>query len=133
MLIKYLSIALLILDGSSAAIDSSSFKPKNEKSLVIDSSKNKDAIDSNNVIEYHKDHEVTEREAREFLQTLTWEELKGEKIPGHETPITSNLDILEPPLSCQAMKCSQEHVNYCKSENLLKDHCCCEMGHSQGE
>jgi hypothetical protein len=78
MLIKYLSVALVILDlcwkcnGASAAIDSSL-----QKTLVINSDKNLDAIESNNVIEYHKDHEITESEARKFLETITWEELNG--------------------------------------------------------
>lgn len=29
--------------------------------------------------------------------------------------------------------CSSEHQKYCHSENLLKDHCCCNTAHHKGE
>jgi hypothetical protein len=64
------------------------------------------------VIEYYKDHEVTEKQARDSLRSMKESEFV-------------------PPAHCKP--CSSEHKRYCSSENLLKDHCCCNQSHKKGK
>lgn len=64
------------------------------------------------VVEYYKDHEVTERQARESLRVMTEEELQ---TPSH----------------CR--ECSDDQKRYCHSDKLLKDHCCCNQSHKKGK
>ncbi|CRL02992.1 CLUMA_CG016247, isoform A [Clunio marinus] len=63
-------------------------------------------------VEYFKDHEVSEKQARENLRGLKENDFAT-------------------PAYCKA--CSLEHRKYCISENLLKDHCCCNQSHNKGE
>lgn len=63
------------------------------------------------IVEFYKDHEVTEYKARESLRQMTQE------------------DFLQ-PAHCRA--CTNEQKNYCKSPALLKDHCCCNQSHNKG-
>lgn len=64
------------------------------------------------VVEYFKDHEVSEKQARENLLGM------------------SEKDFMQP---AYCSKCSPEHQKYCHSENLLKDHCCCNQSHKNGK
>lgn len=81
---------------------------------VMFSSQNKDhrPADSSSVVEYHFDHEITERQARDNLRSMMESDFQT-------------------PAYCKP--CSDEHKRYCHSENLLKDHCCCNQGHKKGE
>lgn len=81
---------------------------------VMFSSQNKDhrPADSSSVVEYHFDHEITERQARDNLRSMVESDFQT-------------------PAYCKP--CSDEHKRYCHSENLLKDHCCCNQGHKKGE
>jgi hypothetical protein len=62
------------------------------------------------IVEYYKDHEVTEHQARESLRQMTQE------------------DFLQ-PAHCT---CTSEHKQYCRSKEMLKDHCCCNQSHKKG-
>ncbi|XP_070497675.1 uncharacterized protein [Chironomus tepperi] len=62
------------------------------------------------VVEYYKDHEITERQARESLSRM------------------SN-DDFQNPTHCKP--CTEEHHRYCYSSELLKDHCCCNQSHQK--
>lgn len=64
------------------------------------------------VVTYFKDHEVSERQARENLIGMTEKDFNR-------------------PAYCT--NCTREHQRYCHSENLLKDHCCCNQSHKTGE
>lgn len=64
------------------------------------------------IVEYFKDHEISERQARENLRTMRDSDFS---VPAH----------------CKT--CTKEHKNYCFSENMLKDHCCCNQSHNKGE
>lgn len=64
------------------------------------------------VVEYFKDHEVTEKQARENLRGMTEKDFNR-------------------PAYCS--NCTHEHRKYCHSQNLLKDHCCCNQSHKTGE
>lgn len=64
------------------------------------------------VVEYYKDHEISEKQARENLRNMRDDDF-----------IT--------PAHCKA--CKAEHRKYCHSENLLKDHCCCNQSHNKGK
>lgn len=64
------------------------------------------------MVEYFKDHEISEKQARENLRSM------------HENDFAT-------PAHCQ--KCTAEHKSYCYSENMLKDHCCCNQSHNKGE
>lgn len=63
------------------------------------------------IIEYYKDHEVTEAQARDSLRLM-------------------NQGDLERPAHCRT--CTDEQQRYCRSKDLLKDHCCCNQSHKQG-
>lgn len=63
------------------------------------------------IIEYFKDHEVTERQARESLRRMT------------------DVDF-QRPSHC---KCTDDDFRYCYSSELLKDHCCCNQSHQKGK
>lgn len=67
---------------------------------------------SETVVEFFKDHEVSEKQARENLLGMSESDFKR-------------------PAYCS--DCTREHQRYCKSENLLKDHCCCNQSHKNGE
>lgn len=62
--------------------------------------------------EYFLDHQVSEKQARDSLLHM-------------------NSDAFVNPAHCKP--CTHEEKQYCKSENLLKDHCCCNQGHRIGE
>lgn len=64
------------------------------------------------ITEYFKDHEVTEKQARESLRLMKEDEFK-------------------PPAHCRP--CTKEQKQYCNSEFLLKDHCCCNQSHKKGK
>lgn len=63
------------------------------------------------IVEYYKDHEVTENQARDSLRLMTQEDFQQ---PNHCT-------------------CTSEHQKYCRSKELLKDHCCCNQSHKKGQ
>jgi hypothetical protein len=63
-------------------------------------------------VEYHKDHEISEKQSRKSLENMPEAEFV---TPGHCKP------------------CKPEHETYCFSPNLLKDHCCCNQGHAKGK
>lgn len=67
--------------------------------------------DSDSFVEYFKDHEISEKQARENL--------RGMKERDFQTP-------------AYCPRCSAEHMRYCHSVNLLKDHCCCSESHNKG-
>lgn len=64
------------------------------------------------VVEYYKDHEVTEKQARDSLRLMKDEEFQQ---PAHCKP------------------CTNEQQRYCRSNDLLKDHCCCNQSHKKGK
>lgn len=64
------------------------------------------------VVEYFKDHEISEKQARDNLIGMSEKDFQR-------------------PAYCS--DCSLEHLKYCNSENLLKDHCCCNQSHKNGE
>jgi hypothetical protein len=64
------------------------------------------------VVEYYKDHEITEKQARESLRRMTNDDFQS---PAHCKP------------------CTEEHHRYCYSSELLKDHCCCNQSHQKGK
>lgn len=63
------------------------------------------------IVEYYKDHEVSENQARDSLRLMTQEDFQQ-------------------PAHCTA--CTSEHQKYCRSKDLLKDHCCCNQSHKKG-
>lgn len=64
------------------------------------------------IVEYFKDHEISEKQARENLRSMRDSDFA---TPAH----------------CK--KCTAEHKSYCYSEHMLKDHCCCNQSHNKGE
>ncbi|KAG5678457.1 hypothetical protein PVAND_008129 [Polypedilum vanderplanki] len=60
------------------------------------------------ITEYFKDHEVSDKMARESLRAMKDDEF-------------------ETPPYCK--KCTEEQQRYCHSDKLLKDHCCCNQSH----
>lgn len=82
-LIKCLSVALVIplcwkchlVDGASTVIESTLAKPKqiNYPKPLDSSSNNIDAIET--FTEYHIDHEVSEKEAKKYLDGIRYEDL----------------------------------------------------------
>lgn len=79
---------------------------------LYNSQKDPTPLDSTSVVTYYKDHEISEKQARENLKML------------------KASDFLKPAY-CSA--CSKEHIKYCHSDNMLKDHCCCNQSHNKGE
>jgi hypothetical protein len=77
---------------------------------AINSQKSDKPMES--IVEYYKDHEVTEKQARESLRLMKSEELQ---TPAH----------------CKA--CTNEQQRYCRSNDLLRDHCCCNQSHKKGK
>jgi hypothetical protein len=98
-------VCVLLCDpkAASSAINSDGF------SLV---NKNQKPYEAVPYVEYFKDHEISEKQARENL--------RGMQERDFQTP-------------AHCKKCSNEHMRYCHSENLLKDHCCCNQSHQKGE
>ena len=76
------------------------------------SEKNQIPLNYGSVVNYYKDHEVSSLQARESLKHMRESDFQ---TPAH----------------CHA--CTAEHKKYCHSENLLKDHCCCNQSHNKGE
>lgn len=64
------------------------------------------------VVEYFKDHEVKTEDARNSLRLMKEDEFQQ---PAHCRP------------------CTKEHKQYCNSDFLLKDHCCCNQSHKKGK
>lgn len=65
------------------------------------------------IIEYYKDHEITEKQARESL-------------------VKMDKDDFQSAAHCK-LPCPEEHNRYCFSSELLKDHCCCNQSHKKGK
>lgn len=86
----------------------------NNDNLVINGSPKDQPTpsDAKTYVEYFKDHEISSMQARENLRNMR------------------ENDFLT-PAHCKS--CSAEHQKYCHSENLLKDHCCCNQSHNKGE
>lgn len=80
--------------------------------IVFHSEKDRKPLETGSVVEYFKDHEVSSMQARENLRNM--------KESDFQTP-------------AYCKKCSAAHQKYCHSENLLKDHCCCNQSHNKGE
>lgn len=78
---------------------------------AINSDKNSKPLEP--IVEYYKDHEVTEKQARESLRLM-----KGD-------------EEFKPPAHCKP--CTNEQQRYCRSDDLLRDHCCCNQSHKKGK
>lgn len=100
------AVILLICDLN-CAVASAAAKSSN---ILISSSSG--LPEAEGVVEYFKDHEVSEKQARESLLHMRQNDFNT-------------------PAYCKP--CSKEHLRYCHSENLLKDHCCCNQSHVKGE
>lgn len=85
---------------------------RSDNSETYNSEKNQKPLEAGSVVNYYKDHEVSSLQARENLRNLRESDFQ---TPAH----------------CQG--CLPEHLKYCHSENLLKDHCCCNQSHNKGE
>jgi len=70
--------------------------------------------EESSVVEYYKDHEVTEKQARDSLRSMKESDFA---VPAH----------------CKPNTCTNEHQRYCHSDYLLKDHCCCNQSHNKGK
>ena len=99
----FLMLLFCDLDRAFAAI------AYNDDSSIYKLEKLKETV---SYVEYHKDHEISEMQARASLRNMKETDFA---VPAHCKP------------------CKPEHKKYCHSENLLKDHCCCNMSHSKGE
>lgn len=99
------AVILLVCDLSRAMASAA----RNSNILISSSS---GLQESEGVVEYFKDHEVSEKMAREALVHMSQNDFNT-------------------PARCKP--CSKEHLRYCHSENLLKDHCCCNQSHIKGE
>lgn len=64
------------------------------------------------IVEYFKDHEVTERQARDSVRLMKEDEF-------------------QPPAHCKP--CTNDQKRYCHKDDLLKDHCCCNQSHKKGK
>jgi hypothetical protein len=84
--------------GASAINTESDKKPQQQQQTTI--------------TEYYKDHEVSEKTARESLRVMT------------------EVDFQPPP---HCAECTAEQKQYCQSRELLKDHCCCNQSHRKGK
>lgn len=105
----FLHFMLLLCDFKQALAASA----MNSENLVINSSpKEQKPLDAGTFVEYFKDHEISSSQARENLRNMR------------------ENDFLTPAY-CKS--CSAEHQKYCHSENLLKDHCCCNQSHNKGK
>lgn len=85
---------------------------RSDNSATYYSEKDQKRFDDSAVVNYYKDHEVSSLQARESLRNMRESDFR---TPAH----------------CKA--CTPEHQKYCHSENLLKDHCCCNQSHNKGE
>lgn len=63
------------------------------------------------VIEYYKEHEVSEKEARVALHALDFDK------------------VARVPAWCD--ECGIEKINFCHSTTFINDHCCCEHRHAR--
>lgn len=93
-------VLLTMLLSCDLALSASAINPQSDKST------------QSSIVEYYKDHEITERQARESLRKMTDVDFQN---PAHCKP------------------CTEEHQRYCHSSELLKDHCCCNQSHKKGE
>jgi hypothetical protein len=80
---------------------------------AINSQHDNGRVTEGTIVEYYKDHEVTEKQARDSLITMKDDEFLS---PSH----------------CKPSMCTDSNQQYCRSENLLKDHCCCNQSHKKG-
>ena len=100
------AILLLACDFSQSA----SALARTDNLVISSAPKDGTPTDAESVVEYFKDHEVSEKQARNSLR---------------------GIDDFSTPARCK--KCSREHLKYCHSENLLKDHCCCNQSHNKSK
>ncbi|XP_055586116.1 uncharacterized protein LOC129738835 [Uranotaenia lowii] len=64
------------------------------------------------ITEYYKEHEVSEKEARQALEQLDLDEVAK-----------------APPAWCD--ECGIDKIHFCRSPAFINDHCCCEHRHSR--
>lgn len=64
--------------------------------------------------EYHMEHGVTEKEAREIINQIKSDELEKPQKPWCE-------------------QCTTKVRNYCMGPSFLRDHCCCDQRHVKGK
>lgn len=105
----FLQIILLFCDLNDVRTASAI---RSDNSVIYSSSKDQKLIEAGTVVEYHKDHEISSSQARDNLRNMR------------------ENDFLTP---AYCSPCSKEHLEYCHSTNLLKDHCCCNQSHKNGE
>lgn len=102
-----LTVVILILKccNFGYALGASAIKSKSDISKPLENT-------PSTIVEYFKDHEVTEKQARDSLRLMKDDDFL---TPDHCKP------------------CKDKDIQYCNSENLLKDHCCCNQSHKKGE
>lgn len=96
---------MLVLCDFNSALSASAINYQSDKKPLEDSQ-------PSSIVEYYKDHEITEKQARESLKLMKDSEFQN---PEHCKP------------------CTEEHRRYCHSDYLLKDHCCCNQSHQKGK
>lgn len=105
----FLHVMFLLCDFNHALAASAI---RSDNSATYYSEKDQRPLDAGSIVEYYKDHEISSMQARENLKSMRESDFQ---TPAH----------------CRA--CTAEHQKYCHSENLLKDHCCCNQSHNKGE
>lgn len=106
----HITMMIIMLCDSSRVLAASATRSDNF--VTATSQKHQKLPDAESFVEYFKDHEISEKQARENLRSM------------RESDFAT-------PAHCR--KCSVEHQRYCYSDNLLKDHCCCNQSHNKGE
>lgn len=65
------------------------------------------------IVEYFKEHEVSERESKMALDALDLDQ------------------VSQVPAWCN--ECGMDEIYFCRSTAFINDHCCCEHRHARGE
>lgn len=101
---------ILLFCDLNLAIASSAIN--NDNSAMFTARKETKPYEAETYVEYYKDHEISEKQARDSLRSMRESDFS---TPRHCKP------------------CSHEHKKYCHSEQMLKDHCCCNQSHNKGK
>lgn len=104
----HVAMLMALLCDSTHALAASA--TRNDNLPMYSTQKDQKPPDAENFIEYYKDHEISEKQARESLRNM----------PESDLATPENYHT-----------CTAAHLQYCKSDNLLKDHCCCNQSHNK--